>query len=453
MCDFLQQIQQTVTEETLIQKGDRVLVALSGGADSVSLLKALYLLKEEFGLSLVAAHLHHGIRGKEANDDLALCETLCQDFNIPLVVEHKDIPALCKQTGEGEEECGRRVRYEFFASIPNVDKIATAHTANDNAETLLLHLSRGAGLQGLRGILPKRGKVIRPLIDCTREQVEAFCKEQNLPFAQDSTNKDTHYRRNFIRHRVLPSLKQINPTLIESINRTAKANQKDFDYLCFVGEQLLQRAKTEKGYSLPVLKQAHPVELHYGLQLLLQQEKVKNPSAVLWNNLEHIIQKGEGECTLTGGISAFAFQDTFWLEQKEETPEIFPISLSSEQKTYQLGEKQVTLEMKTLTSTEIPQKVCNFLTYQGPDGDKIGTSLVLRTRKEGDVITLAHRGCTKSLKKLMNEMKIPHTKRNRLIILADEKGVLWVEGIGCDARCTPTTQTKHQLILTIGVME
>ncbi len=451
MVTLLQQIQQTVITENLLQKGDRVLVALSGGADSVALLKALWLLQEEWGLSLTAAHLHHGIRGEEADADLALCERLCQSLNIPLITEHKNLPALCKQTGEGEEECGRRVRYEFFSSIPDMDKIATAHTANDNAETLLLHLSRGAGLQGLRGILPKRGKVIRPLINCTRQQVEAFCREQRLPFSNDSTNKDTRYRRNFMRHKVLPLLEQINPAFVESVGRCANANQKDFDYLRLVGEQLLQKATTQNGYSLPILQQAHPVELHYALQLLIQQQNLKNPSAVMWKNLTSIIQKGEGECTLSQGLSAFAFQGTFWLEQKDETPKPAPLSVGLEQKTYQLGKKQVTLEIKTLTPSEITQKVCNFLTYQGPDGDKIGTSLFLRTRREGDTITLAHRGCTKSLKKLMNEMKIPQNKRNRLVVLADEKGVLWVEGIGCDARCTPTQQTKRQLI--IGVIE
>ncbi len=453
MCDFLQQIRQTVTEENLIQKGDRVLVGLSGGADSVSLLKALHLLQNELGISLTAAHLHHGIRGAEADDDLAFCEALCRELKIPLVAERKDIPALCKQTGEGEEECGRRVRYEFFHSIENMDKIATAHTANDNAETLLLHLSRGAGLQGMRGILPKRGKVIRPLIDCTRKQVETFCKEQNLPFATDSTNKDTRYRRNFIRHKILPWFQPINPSFVESVSRLTKANQKDFDYLTLVGEQLLKKAKTEKGYSVSVLNQAHPVELHYALQGLLQQKKVKNPSAVMWENLTNIIQKGEGECTLTGGFAAYVFQGNFWVEKKEDISKILPVPISAEQKTYQLGEKQVTIEYKTLDPSQVPSKVCNFLTYQGPDGDKIGTSLVLRARKEGDVITLAHRGCTKSLKKLMNEMKIPHTKRDRLLVLADEQGVLWVEGIGCDARCTPNQQTQKLLSISIGVME
>ncbi len=453
MSDFLQQIKQTVTAENLIQKGDRILVALSGGADSVCLLKALSLLQNDLDITLTAAHLHHGIRGSEADADLALCQTLCQRLNIPLIAQHKNIPALCKQTGEGEEECGRRMRYEFFSSIQNIDKIATAHTANDNAETLLLHLSRGAGLQGLRGILPKRGNIIRPLIDCTREQVENFCKEQNLVFAKDSTNKDTRYRRNFIRHNILPLLEHCNPAFVTSANRTAKANQKDFDYLSLVGEQLLHKAKAENGYSLTILQQAHTVELHYALQLLLQQQNIQNPSAVMWKGIENIIQKGEGKCTLNSGTTAVAFQGTFWLEQEQESPVLPPISISLEPKTYQFGEKQVTVEYKSFEPTEFIPKVCNFLTYQGPDSDKIGTSLHLRTRKEGDTITLAHRGCTKSLKKLFNELKIPHNKRNRLLVLADEHGVLWVEGIGCDARCTPTEQTKHQLILTIGVME
>ncbi len=453
MATFLERIKQTIKDETLIQKGDRVLVALSGGADSVALLNSLYLLQKDLCITLTAAHLHHGIRGKEADADLALCENLCQTLGIPLVVEHQNIPALCKQTGEGEEECGRRVRYEFFSSIPNVDKIATAHTANDNAETLLLHLLRGSGLQGLRGILPKRKNIIRPLINCSRTQVEEFCKEQKLNFATDSTNIDTRYRRNFVRHNILPILEQLNPSFVESVGRCTKANQKDFDYLCLVGEQLLCDAKTKNGYSLSVLQKSHPVVLHYALKSLFQKERVPSCQSVQWKALETLIQKGEGKCTLNGGFTAMAFQGNFWLEQQCETPAFPPISISLEPNTYQFGDKQVTVNYKTLDPTEFTPKVCNFLTYQGPDGDKIGTSLHLRTRKEGDSITLVHRKCTKSLKKLMNEQKIPHSQRDRLLVLADETGVLWVEGIGCDARCTPTQQTKHQLTITIGVME
>ncbi len=448
MNTFLQIVKETIEKEGLLSQGDRVLVALSGGADSVALLKALSLLRDEWNLTLTAAHVHHGIRGAEADADCLLAKTLCESLTVPFVVHYADIPALCRETGEGEEECGRRVRYEFFQSVENVDKIATAHTLNDSAETLLLHLIRGAGLQGLRGILPKRGNVIRPLIGCTRAQVEEFCREHSLVFAKDSTNDDTHYRRNFVRHNLLPLCEQLNPSFLESVNRCTTANQKDFDYLSLVGEQLLQEAETQHGYQIRVLNNAHPAVLQYALKHLFQQESLGNVSAVMRGSLEELLKKGEGKCSLTQGVTACVFQGLLTLET-EESPPPAPISVEVTGTSFEYNGRRITLESNPLEKEELSQKVCNLLTYNGPDGDKIGKCLQLGTRLPGDCITLPHRRCTKSLKKLFNELKIPHHRRHRLLVLRDEQGVLWVEGIGCDARCAPTPQTKTQVTITI----
>ncbi|MBR3844496.1 MAG: tRNA lysidine(34) synthetase TilS [Clostridia bacterium] len=449
MNTLLQVVKDTIKEQTMLSWGDRVLVALSGGADSVALLKALSLLQEEMNLTLTAAHVNHGIRGEEANEDERLAKELCEDLHIPFLVYRVDLPAICQETGEGVEECGRRVRYEFFRSVENIDKIATAHTRNDNAETLLLHLVRGAGLQGLRGILPIRGNIVRPLIDCTREQVETFCKEHSLDFAKDSTNEDIRYRRNFIRHKISPLLQQLNPSFLESMGRCTAANQKDFDYLRLVGEQLLQEAKNQQGYRVSVLNQAHPVPLHYALQTLFLQENIVEPSAIHWQSMEALLKKGEGKCSLPGDKTACVFQGILYLDDNRPIYETPPVSLSPEREEYEYMGRIIKIQKKAIAVPETSQKVCNLLTYKGPDSDKIGKCLQLRTRREGDRITLSQRGCTKSLKKLFNELKLPHKEREKRLVLCDEQGILWVEGVGCDARCSPGDTTKYQLIITI----
>ena len=181
---------QTVNRCGMLQKGDAVVVALSGGADSVSLLHCLYSIKESFDLSLHAAHLHHGIRGAEADRDAQFCKILCEKYNIPFHLRHADIPKLASEQKISEELCGRQERQKLYHDLSASlhAKVATAHTASDSAETLLFHLARGTSFRGAAGIAPVRGFLIRPLIDCTREQVERYCAENALDYVTDSTN-------------------------------------------------------------------------------------------------------------------------------------------------------------------------------------------------------------------------------------------------------------------------
>ena len=209
--------------EALLQPGDRVLAAVSGGADSVAL---LYWLCAECAAGRVAgvaaAHLHHGLRGEEADRDEAFVRRLCEKRGVPLHIRREDVGARAKEAGEGIEEAGRRLRYAFFDEIARTegyDRIATAHTLSDNVETVLLHMTRGCGPDGLCGIAPSRGRLIRPLLTCTREEVEAYCRACGLDFVTDSTNADVAYARNRVRGRVVPELERINPKMQEAFGR------------------------------------------------------------------------------------------------------------------------------------------------------------------------------------------------------------------------------------------
>ena len=205
-----------VEKYNMLSPGAAVIAAVSGGADSMAMLLFLMKISERYSLSLTVAHVNHGLRGEEARRDEEYVRSFCEKNSLRFEVLHADVATLAKQSGETCEECGRRVRYEFFESIDKNAKIATAHTASDNAETMLFNLARGSSLKGLCGIPPVRGNIIRPLIFCTREDIEVFCRENSLDFVTDSTNLTLDYSRNKIRHIAVPALKEINSAFEEN---------------------------------------------------------------------------------------------------------------------------------------------------------------------------------------------------------------------------------------------
>ena len=190
-------------EEGLFSAGDRVVCALSGGADSMAMLWCLHSLQAGLGITVSAAHFNHRLRGAEADRDEAFVRAFCAGRGIALTVGSADVAQYAKDHGQSLEEAARECRYAFLRALP-CDKLATAHTADDNAETVLLHLLRGSGLRGLCGIPPRRGSIVRPLLSVTREQVTAFLRAENIAWVEDSTNAEEFCTRNRLRRRVLP---------------------------------------------------------------------------------------------------------------------------------------------------------------------------------------------------------------------------------------------------------
>ena len=209
----------------LVQPGDTLVCAVSGGADSVALLFGMYLLREKLQLHLSAAHFNHHLRGGESDEDEAFVREFCARYEIPLTVGG----AFVRPGKKGLEAAAREARYDFLRGLPG--KIATAHTADDNAETLLMHLLRGTGLKGLGGIATVNGPLIRPMLNITRQEVEAFLLEYALPHREDSSNASDDFLRNRIRHHVMPLLRLENPGVSLSLSATAQRLRQDEDYL------------------------------------------------------------------------------------------------------------------------------------------------------------------------------------------------------------------------------
>ncbi|MBQ2387863.1 MAG: tRNA lysidine(34) synthetase TilS [Clostridia bacterium] len=243
-----------VTRYNLLKTGDRVTVALSGGADSTALLYGLLALREKFDLTVTAAHVNHMLRGEESDRDERFVRDLCEKLGVALSVGKFDIPALRKK-GESGEECARRVRYAFLAEVAD-GKIATAHTADDNAETVLFNLIRGAGITGACGIPVKRDNIIRPLILCSRKDIENYCEKNGISFVTDSSNLTDDYTRNRIRHKIIPEMKEINPSLCDGVSRFSETLRDADELILSLAERAIKSAKKADGYDCGELKKA-----------------------------------------------------------------------------------------------------------------------------------------------------------------------------------------------------
>lgn len=291
--DFLEKISAACADYRMIERGNAVVAALSGGADSVSLLHALKQLSEQLGIEVSACHINHHIRGEESDRDMRFCEELCDTLHIPLVIREANVTEL-QQKHESLEECARRVRYDFFAEVSEGRKLATAHNSNDCAETVLLNMMRGTGLKGLCGVPPVRGNIIRPLIYCTRAEVEEYCSANGLSWVTDSTNLNVDYTRNKIRHIILPEMLKINGSLFSTMNRMEHSLRSDSDFLEEMAAQRLEEARCPGGYSAPMLAELPAPLQSRAIRMIFSAGGIE-PSALRINTAAEILAAGHGK--------------------------------------------------------------------------------------------------------------------------------------------------------------
>ena len=246
---FPEKIMKYVDQHALLSPGDRIVVGLSGGADSVCLLLILQVISGKMPLSLCAVHVEHGIRGQEALEDTAFCRQLCETRGIPFREVHYDVPGMARREGLSLEEAGRKARYETFARVREEwggTKIAVAHHREDQAETLLLHLFRGTHLAGMQGMRPRQGVIIRPLLDVSREEIEAWLCAQGVFWRTDSTNLTDDYARNRVRHRILPEARQINAAATAHLAEACDAIGEVMDYMEAEAERLYRLCRIKR---------------------------------------------------------------------------------------------------------------------------------------------------------------------------------------------------------------
>lgn len=308
----------TVKRYNMLSEGDNVIVAVSGGADSIALLSSLFRLREKLGITVYACHINHNLRDEESLRDENFVRSFCEERNIPLRVYSIDVKSNV-QKHEGIEERARKMRYSCFEELCREKnaKLATAHTASDNAETVFINILRGTGTKGLCGIPPIRGNIIRPLIRCTREDIERFCRENELGYVTDSSNLSDDYTRNKLRHHLIPLLKEFNPSLFEGISRMTSAVYDDNAYL----EQVSQKAKVEcaveNGYSALILCELERPILSRVISSVLSDNGIE-PSALRINECTEIIMKKQGKINLCRNKFAVVRKKVFRIEYEEQ---------------------------------------------------------------------------------------------------------------------------------------
>ncbi len=463
----------------MIAPGDTVAAGVSGGADSVCLFLILCELAEELKFRLIAVHVNHGIRGKEAEADAGYVKRLCEERGVPFVLVREDVKAYAGREHLSEEEAGRKVRYRAFEETlyqygaPD-GKIAVAHNANDRAETMLFHLFRGTGLAGASGIKPVRGRIIRPVLCLRREEIETYLRERQISFCIDRTNMEDTYTRNRIRNHIFPYVEeQVCRQAVEHMCEAADVLAETEQYIRKQTEEAYARCAAEADGRVELdikrLSQEEPFIRRQVLLFGLEQvtEGRKDITSVHIKEIEKLLDKdGSKQLSLPYGLVArreplkgYSSLILYREQNAEpagcgEEPAAVEVPIPGTIEIPGLGRVEFTLLERGKLPPEseiagffsgnsqfIPQKSCT----KWFDYDRITKSLVFRIRKKGDYLTINRNLGRKKLKDYMIEEKIPKSRREKLYVLADGSHILWVPGYRISEYYKITEDTEHIL--------
>lgn len=417
--------------------GRTVAVGVSGGADSMALLHVLLELKDEFAMNIIACHVNHGIRGETADRDEKFVVEACKRLGVDVRILRADVPGTAKKMHLGVEECGRRIRYDFFNSVADDVIIATAHTLSDRSETLLLNIARGASVKGLCSIPAVRGNIVRPLIDCTRAEIEKYCSDNSIEFVTDETNFEDIYSRNRIRLNVIPELKKLNPSLERAFMRLIFNAEEENDFMNGFSREILGKVKLKNGYNARLLNDEHPAVRKRVIFEIINNETGIAPEAVHVEQVDKILQGGRTE--IIGDTVVEVKNGVMKINPQKE--EIADWEFDFDNLSAEIPFGKIRGEIIHRNNLSLKQSVHNKVL----DYDSIVGHCVLRNRRPGDKMKLAGSSCTKTLKKLFNEKHIEN--RNCAAVLADEAGICWVQGLGCADRCKIKPETDKILII------
>ena len=440
---MLKKVRDYMREHEMTAPGDAVIVALSGGADSVCLLTVLkQLATPEFLLR--AVHVHHGIRGAEADRDEAFAQKLCESLSVPLCVAYCHVPAYAAEHGLSEEEAGRILRYQVLEKeagkweqeLPAGSrvKIALAHHRDDNAETILHHLLRGSGLTGLAGIRPVQGRRIRPLLCVGREEIRAYLEAGHISWCEDSTNQSPDYTRNRIRSQVLPLLKTaVNEQAEEHILQAGQIIGQADAYLRQQAEEIWQEAvcgREEDLAAIPLTAFARQPEIlkTYLIRLMLDRLHPgwKDIGSRHFTAIAELAGKPVGSrLDLPGGLMARTGYETLEIVRKTEREVSVKTESGADGEIH--GRQTVPELHMTVFSRQKDQEIPKNQYTKWFDYDKIKGTLSVRTRRTGDYLILPSGG-SKTIARYMIDEKIPKEKREQILLLAEGSHVLWVVG-------------------------
>ncbi|MBQ9797999.1 MAG: tRNA lysidine(34) synthetase TilS [Clostridia bacterium] len=415
-----------------------VLLAFSGGADSVALLHILLRQREQYGFPLLLAHVEHGIRGEDSLRDRDFCVATAKHLGLEICVQSVDVPRLAQERGKGVEETAREVRYAFFAELMRqreIPVLVTAHHADDHLETVLFRLARNTSPAGLCGIAPVRpfesGVLVRPMLKLSKQMLLEFCREEGLEFVTDQTNDDVTYTRNRIRHEVIPTLESLVPNVAQHVTLMSEALRADEDLLSSMAKDFLQTHADQTGIDLKALQTIHASILRRALHAWVLEQTAHSPEAVHLQALTELIRKGDTEArvALPGEFSAYSDGRRLCLtsivpEQMGEY--VLPVAeggVAPVGKAFRITVQKMDDEIKIHNLSTAP-----YIILHG-DFDIITKDMLWRNRREGDLILL--NGMHRKLRRLYAQKGISVQLRRTIPLLCRNGEVLWAPFVGC----------------------
>ncbi len=441
---MISRVLETIENKKMFKAGDKVLCAVSGGADSMALLCVLYELREKLDIEVCAANVNHSIRGEEADSDSEYVRKFCEERGIELFYEKVDIPSMAKEAQIGEEECGRRERYRFFDSIINEwgsGVIATGHHMGDNAETVLFNLFRGSGGKGIGGIPYKRDNIVRPLLDVTKEDIKKYLVEKNITWCEDSTNGNCDYTRNGIRNVILVEAEKMFPKAMEKISAASNAIREDDEYLT-------KTAADSKAFENGVLYKERLSALPDCIKkrVILQALKEWNVENIDTKKTDAVLKIAMGETgkgiDAGNGIRIVNGYGEIRAQQKE--------TKADEEYYFKNGES---LEISTLSgvwsikTVDKPSKMRDNKTMAVFDANLLPEKLCVRLRHDGDYMYPYGMDGKKKIKKIFIDLKIRKELRDKISMLATDDEILFIPGVRKSARYQPSEKTSRYLYI------
>lgn len=451
MTDMLEKVKKTIIEHKLLNTCDKVLVALSGGADSVCLLHCLLALAPSFNLSVSAAHVNHGLRGQDADDDETFVRTLCAKWGISLHVKKADVSQVAKQRKVGLEEAGRYVRYCFFEELKEeygFTTIATAHHAGDNVETVLMRLMRGTGPLGLSGIPYRNEAVIRPLLDVSKQEIEAYITDQNLSYRTDFSNFDKAFTRNRVRHELLPLIEEkFNPDFSQSFQEQIGLYSACGAYIKGEADKLFARVMQPvfEGYGFNCNKLLAENEFLVSTMLHQIVTNICGGKEVSQKHIEAVvgmIKAQSGAVMLPGSVLAEICHGVLYIRKDVEEK---PFCYQFASRVY-IREADCYITVTELE--EMPKERGRQVVYLDPDKLR-GKKLTIRSRAEGDVFYPVGMEGKKKLQDFFVDQKVPRFMRDKVPILTADDEIVWVAGYRLDRRFAVTNEKIRVLCVKL----
>lgn len=450
-------VQQTIERYEMIRRGDRVLVAVSGGVDSMTLLALLRELQEELDLSLTVAHLDHQMRRGSAEDARTVIGQ-AEMLGLPVIHRDIDVPGYIRDQGLSPEQGAREVRYCFFqeaATEVGASVVALGHNLDDRVETFLINLMRGAGLEGLAGMPPVRHegdiRYVRPLIDCSRQEIHSFASHRGIKYRDDPTNRDPQYLRNRVRRELLPLLRELNPNVHETVGRATETLRRTNEYLRQLARHAYEQALVDEGpgeialHAGQLKQHGEPIR-RYVIREAIRRVKgnLQEIGAVHLEDVLNQIEKGHSgnRIDLPGGVQCrYQGQQVVLTRRPTEEPPpryCFPLEIGANR----LDEIGWRFDLEVLQGS-------HPTTVEGLEGridcTKMVEPLVVRNRRPGDRFEPFGFEGTKKLQDFFVDEKVPREKRDKVPLMCDRKGILWVVGYRWSERARVTAETRQTL--------